>query len=207
MTSTFNGVSCRRPKPGFTLLELLVVVSILALLVGILLPSFARVRQQSRRAVCMSNLKQIGTAILTYRNQNNDRFPPARTIPEPFVTAAVDDPPLFVTLRREIPRESNVYACPGDTGYVHARCGISYLYNTMLSGKKPEDLWMHRVIDIPPREVPAAFDFDATTADTPTGPVTIPFFHVRRNILFADSHVGDFPPPQPAKAPDEKSLP
>jgi prepilin-type N-terminal cleavage/methylation domain-containing protein len=57
----------KRPGKGFTLIELLVVVAIIALLLAILLPSLSRARQQARRTVCSSNLHQIGSALLIYR--------------------------------------------------------------------------------------------------------------------------------------------
>jgi len=183
-----------RQKPlAFTLVEILVVVSIIGLLAAILLPSISGVRRQSLRVACMSNLKQIGVGILTYRHHNRDVFPTARSIPEPWVEVTVEDPPLPEALQMEIPKDSGIYACPGDKGYVHRRSGISYIYNTSLSGRKPEAIWLTRTLDLKPEDIPVAFDFDGTTAETTTGEtVTIPFFHSRRNLLFADGHVGDF---------------
>ena len=73
--------SARHPaKPGFTLIELLVVIAIIAILAALLLPALARARQKGQRAVCLSNLKQIGLAFEMYLNDNNDRFPDRRDL-------------------------------------------------------------------------------------------------------------------------------
>ncbi len=59
---------------GFTLVELLVVISIIALLMAVLLPALARAREQAKRIVCLSNLKQLTLAWLTYTEANNDKI-------------------------------------------------------------------------------------------------------------------------------------
>ena len=53
-----------RAKHGFTLVELLVVVSIIALLISILLPSLKKAREQAKSAVCLSNLRALGQGII-----------------------------------------------------------------------------------------------------------------------------------------------
>ena len=59
---------------GFTLVELLVVISIIALLLAILMPSLQKAREQAKTVVCLSNLRQWGMIFGLYTNDNNGRF-------------------------------------------------------------------------------------------------------------------------------------
>jgi prepilin-type N-terminal cleavage/methylation domain-containing protein/prepilin-type processing-associated H-X9-DG protein len=56
----------RLSRHGFTLIELLIVIAIIALLAAILFPVFSRARENAKRASCMSNMKQLGTALIMY---------------------------------------------------------------------------------------------------------------------------------------------
>ena len=67
----------RRPvrRPGFTLVELLVVIGIIALLVGLLLPSLSKARETAKRTACAAKLQQIMVAATTHRSDHKDYYP------------------------------------------------------------------------------------------------------------------------------------
>lgn len=73
-------------RQGFTLIEILVVIAIIAILAAILFPVFSRAREQARKASCQSNLKQIGLGFAMYTQDYDETFPFASTSGAWFLT-------------------------------------------------------------------------------------------------------------------------
>ena len=127
--STRNGRT--RNLGGFTLIEILVVVGIIALLVAILLPSLNRAREQSRRVVCGSNMHQHLLVIMVYAHDNKGRFPlsPSQCLNSGGASWWIDtvvanyDPPggrypfdLRALLKNCCGKQNDMFSCPSNGG-------------------------------------------------------------------------------------------
>lgn len=76
----------RHNRPGFTLIELIVVISIIALLMALLLPSLSKTRARSQAVVCGTRVKALGTALATYLASWDDTVPiNGLVMPKPFI--------------------------------------------------------------------------------------------------------------------------
>lgn len=178
---------------AFTLVELLVVVSIIGLLIGILLPVLAGVRGTAQKTTCAGNLRQIGIAVQAHRTDYKDSLPAARYMPAPFLSADTD-PPLPKVMKAYLPSEGGetnaVWKCPDDT-VVYDLCGTSYDYASMFSGQRAKDIFFIRMGFAIEAEIILSRDFDNAAADIEGAaePIEIPSRHLRRNNLWLDGRV------------------
>ncbi len=83
-------------RQGFTLVELLVVIGIIAVLISILLPSLARAREQAQRANCAANMRTLGQVAVAFSNDHKGRLPAAWAYGQPqFGNNAVANPSIL----------------------------------------------------------------------------------------------------------------
>jgi len=108
---------------GFTLIELLVVIAIIAILAAILFPVFAQARAKARQAMCISNIKQLGTATMMYAQDYEERFPMLENDPNKYTTANMLDPYIKADKKNTNPAggnlwpEDSVWRCPDGSTY------------------------------------------------------------------------------------------
>lgn len=96
---------------AFTLVELLVVIAIVAVLSAILLPVFAQAREKARSVSCLSNNKQMGTAVYMYTQDWDESLPLVR-----MVWPGMPTPPSWLDAVEPYVRSRSIQQCPSDVG-------------------------------------------------------------------------------------------
>src|SRR5688500_17611825 len=131
-------------RRGFTLIEILVVIAIIAILAAILFPVFARAREAARRSACLSNLKQVTLGLLMYA-QDWDEVMAYHYVPDAgsdgFVSPyAASANPCWINGTMPYVKNVGVFHCPSTRTYAapyapDATSNTNYWYNGQASGK------------------------------------------------------------------------
>lgn len=123
-------------RGGFTLVDVLVSLAVVAVLIGLLFPSLSSVGETAKRVICQSNLRQVGMTLAMYADHNNDRIPAsiflpsagsrARTEMENMVTLRLDNAAkgiggsawdgLGVLFEKEYLSAPKLFYCPSHKG-------------------------------------------------------------------------------------------
>jgi prepilin-type N-terminal cleavage/methylation domain-containing protein len=161
---------------AFTLIELLVVIAIIAILAGLLVPTFNRGKESARGARCLSNLHQIGVGLQLYVSDNGNRLP---TLYDWSSSSGTNSPLLNRVLFPNV-GSSNIFECPSDRQGVFEQTGSSYSWNFLLNGQDADHLRLLGM-DFNLHQIPLVFDKED--------------FHRARgatkakNYLYADQHL------------------
>ena len=170
---------------GFTLVELLVVIAVIAILAGLMLPALARAKGKAKDIACVGNLKQLAVALRTFAEENEGKLPTAEQLPS---GPADPESPLprisdllasqFGYSTNSMPQVKSVFRCPSDLVKRFEENGSSYEWNSVYNARPVEN---PRRSSNPVSEAPLMYDYENFHSGAAIG---------SKNVLFADGHVG-----------------
>lgn len=196
---------------GFTLVELLVVLAVIAVLAALLLPALARAKSKAHNITCLSQLKQLGIATRLYAEDNNARLPAAELLPSNPSNPTQPLPRICDLLAAYAGKAGTnggptVFKCPEDKDWFFEVEGSSYQWNAALNGQRIDFgennhfqgiivsngsvVWQtNGIITHDPVSTPLLLDYDE--------------FHPRppksgKNVVYMDGHATIFETPSPA---------
>lgn len=206
-----------RVSKGFTLIEVLVVVAIIALLISILLPSLAAARAQSRTTLCLANLHQAGIAMTTYSVENKGYIPRGGNVEYYWTQGDVHWTAVVLrqvggnmggifrqankngdTLKNllwEAMKKQPVFHCPERASGATAEEAVSYVVNAF--GKKPGDDEVRKPTQLSDWKFPAKVVYLSEIERSKVSPVIMTAF-AAKNLSYFDAYETVHLPSAPA---------
>lgn len=140
---------------GFSLIELLVVLAIIAVLAGIIWPISSSMVAKSREASCLNQLRSLGVGLQGYIQDHNQRLPTM----EAGRKFKSEDLPVLDTVLLPYLGSQEAFKCPADT-VQYQTTGSSYLWNNTQNGLLLSELNFFGIKDSP-EKIPLIFDKEA----------------------------------------------
>jgi prepilin-type N-terminal cleavage/methylation domain-containing protein/prepilin-type processing-associated H-X9-DG protein len=121
---------------AFTMVEILVTLTILAILVAISVPTFRMMKANARSTLCAGKLREIGIGLNLYFTDKGMTFP---TLVAARESRDQDDPAIDTVLLEYVGDEFS-FQCPSDHGEFFEKTGSSYFWNSLVNGQKTSNL-------------------------------------------------------------------
>ena len=162
---------------AFTLVELLVAMSVMAILVAMLMPALGRGKESGRVAACQGNLHQVGLALQLYVGDNNNIMPTLYDLP--LTNAPTNLPAINVVLAGPL-GSTRVLGCPSDNQQIFQQTGSSYAWNNLVNGQNAGQLRIMN-LSLAMTKIPLVFDKQGFHALLGSKRAV--------NYLYADGHI------------------
>jgi prepilin-type N-terminal cleavage/methylation domain-containing protein/prepilin-type processing-associated H-X9-DG protein len=161
---------------AFTLAELLVTITVIALLAALLMPALGRGKESGRVAVCQGNLHQIGLALQLYVDDSRNIMP---TMYDFQIGGSNKLQTINVVLAGQL-GSTQVLRCPSDLQHKFEQTGSSYSWNPLVNGQKADQLHIMN-LSLAMTKIPLVFDKEQFHAALGTNHAV--------NYLYADGHI------------------
>lgn len=122
---------------GFTMTEIMVSITVLALLMSISFPAYRLIKSRAQATQCMAHLRQLGVALNMAAGERGLRFPEMVAARE---SRNDDQPALDTVLAPYLNEGDRAFCCPADHKGICEKTGTSYLWNSLLNNQRIGDL-------------------------------------------------------------------
>lgn len=127
---------------GFTLLELLVTISIVLILAALAIPAYAAISARGHSTKCLSNLRQLGVALTSYLGDHDQQMPTLLAGRR----STDDEGPVLDEMLSPYTNNPSVFHCPADAS-LWKSSGTSYYWNVALNGQRATSLNFLNLVD------------------------------------------------------------